>query len=141
MPSSPADTVVDPTDCIAVMTTVGSRAEAHAIARALVARGLVACAQISEIESVYRWNGALKHDREWRLLLKTVADRYDAVEEAIRAVHPYELPAIYALPVERAYGPYADWVRTESAGVDRSSDTTSAAPTGLPASPARDDPA
>ena len=135
------NTVVDPIDCIAVITTVGSRDEARAIARALVARGLVACAQISEIESLYRWNGALHEDREWRLLLKTVADRYDAVEQAIRAVHPYELPAIYALSVDRAYGPYADWVRSESAGVDRSDDTMPAAPTGVPGSPARDDPA
>ena len=130
-----------PIDCIAVITTVGSRDAAHAIARELVERGLVACAQISEIESLYRWNGSLQHDREWRLLLKTVADRYDAVEQAIRAVHPYELPAIYAVPVERAHGPYAEWVRSESAGVDRSDDATSAATAGVAASPAGNDPA
>jgi periplasmic divalent cation tolerance protein len=103
-------------DCVAVITTVGSRDQARAIARTLVERGLVACAQISEIESLYRWDGALQDEPEWRLLLKTVAARYDAVEAAIRALHPYALPAIYALPVERAFAPYAEWVRGGSAG-------------------------
>ena len=103
------------TDCIAVVTTVGSRDDARRIARTLVERGLVACAQIEEIESFYRWDDALQDDREWRLLLKTVAARYDDVEQAIRALHPYELPAIYALPVDRAFAPYAAWVRSGSA--------------------------
>lgn len=110
-------------DCIAVLTTVGSRDAARALARTLVERGLVACAQISEIESFYRWDGALQDDREWRLLLKTVEGRYAEVEAAIRALHAYELPAIYALPLAHAYAPYADWVRDESSGP-----TTSGAP-------------
>ena len=101
-------------DCIAVLTTVGSRDAARALARTLVERGLVACAQISEIESFYRWDGALQDEREWRLLLKTVEARYAEVEAAIRALHAYELPAIYALPLAHAYAPYADWVRDGS---------------------------
>ena len=104
-------------DCIAVITTVGSRDAARAMARTLVERGLVACAQISAIESFYRWDGGLQDDREWRLLLKTVESRYAEVEAAIRALHGYELPAIYALPLAHADAPYADWVRSESAGV------------------------
>ena len=105
------------TDCIAVITTIGSRDEARRIGRTLVERGLVACAQIEEIESFYRWDDALQDEREWRLLLKTVAARYDDVEQAIRALHPYELPAIYALPVDRAFAPYAAWVRSGSAAL------------------------
>jgi len=98
-------------DCIAVITTVASRDDARRIAKALVERRLVACAQISEIESLYHWDGALQDDREFRLLLKTVDTQYDAVEQAIRALHPYELPAIYALPIDRIDALYAQWVR------------------------------
>ena len=98
-------------DCIAVITTVASRDDARRIAKALVERRLVACAQISEIESLYHWDGALQDDREFRLLLKTVDTQYDAVEQAIRALHPYELPAIYALPIDRIDASYAQWVR------------------------------
>ena len=53
---------------------------------------------------------------EYRLLVKTTAARYDAVEAAIRALHPYELPAIYAVPTERAFAPYAAWVQEGSGG-------------------------
>jgi periplasmic divalent cation tolerance protein len=97
-------------DAIAVVTTVGQRADAERIGRALVERGLAACAQIEAIESFYVWGGALQHDAEFRLLLKTTRQRYDEVESALRELHPYELPAIHALAFERAYAPYAAWV-------------------------------
>jgi periplasmic divalent cation tolerance protein len=82
---------------IAVITTVGSVEDARKLATALVERRLAACAQISQIESVYRWKGAIQHEPEFRVLFKTTAARYQDVEEAIRALHPYELPAIHAL--------------------------------------------
>ena len=100
---------------VAVLTSTGSLDEAQRMARALVERRLVACAQISAIESVYRWDGALQNGPEFRLLLKTTAARYVEVEAAIRALHSYALPAIYAVPVDAAHAPYADWVGQEVA--------------------------
>jgi periplasmic divalent cation tolerance protein len=101
---------------IAVLTTVATAEDARRIARALVERRLVACAQISKIESVYLWDNQLQEEGEYRLMLKTVASRYSAVEEALRELHPYTLPAIYALALERVHGPYADWVGEYSGG-------------------------
>jgi periplasmic divalent cation tolerance protein len=97
-----------------VVTTVGSRDEADRLARALVERGLAACAQISAIESYYVWEGAVRHEPESRVLFKVAAGAYDAAEQAIRALHSYELPAIHAIPVERAHAPYAEWVGAHS---------------------------
>ena len=102
--------------CIAVVTTVGSRAEAQALARALVERGLAACAQISEIESVYRWDGALRQEPEWRVLFKTLDARYAAVEAALRELHPYELPAIHAYALAHVDAAYAAWIAQQSGG-------------------------
>lgn len=93
-----------------ITTTATTRDDARRIAHELVRRGLVACAQINEIESVYAWKGAVAQETEWRLVLKTLAERYPAVEAAIRELHSYELPAIYALPVTEASADYADWV-------------------------------
>ena len=93
-----------------VVTTVGTADAARALARAMVEQRLAACAQITAIESVYRWNGAIEHEPEWRVLFKTRAGGYAALEAAIRAAHPYALPAIHAVATEHAYGPYADWV-------------------------------
>jgi periplasmic divalent cation tolerance protein len=97
-----------------VVTTVGKREEARTIARTLVERGLAACAQISAIESYYAWQDAVEHDAEFRVLFKVAAGAYDAVEQAIRELHPYQLPAIHAIPVERAWAPYRAWVDEQS---------------------------
>ncbi len=95
---------------IAVYTTVASIEAARTIASTLVERHLVACAQISEIESFYCWKDAVQNDKEFRILLKTTDDRYSAVETAIRELHSYELPAIHAVAIDRVYEPYAAWV-------------------------------
>ncbi len=97
-----------------VVTTVGQRDEADRIGRALVERGLAACAQISAIDSYYAWKGAVEHDVEFRVVFKVAAGAYDEVEQAIRALHPYDLPAIHAIAIERAHAPYADWVVANS---------------------------
>lgn len=101
---------------IAVYTTVGNLEEARKVARALVERKLVACAQISAIESFYSWNGEVQNDHEFRVLLKTTDEKYKAVEAAIRALHSYELPAIHAVALEHVYEPYGAWVEKRSAG-------------------------
>jgi periplasmic divalent cation tolerance protein len=101
---------------IAILTTAGSLDEARTIARALIERKLAACAQISEIESFYRWNGAVQNDREFRILVKTTDAMYEAVERSIRQMHSYELPAIFSVPVDEAYVPYAQWIADNSTG-------------------------
>jgi periplasmic divalent cation tolerance protein len=104
---------------LAVFTTADSRGLAQRIASALVEQGLVACAQIEAIESLYIWSGSLQRQPEYRLLLKTTLESYDAVEALIRSMHSYELPAIYAVPVARASGPYEAWVKTAVANRPR----------------------
>jgi periplasmic divalent cation tolerance protein len=95
---------------VLVVTTLASEAEAKALAQALVERRLAACAQINPIHSVYRWQGAVQSDAEWRLLLKTSAARLPALMAELRALHPYELPAIHAVQTLAADAAYADWV-------------------------------
>ena len=95
---------------IAVYTTVATVDDARRLASALVERQLVACAQISAVESFYRWDGAVQNESEYRVLFKTLDAQYEAVEAAIRALHPYQLPAIWALPLERVYPPYGQWI-------------------------------
>jgi periplasmic divalent cation tolerance protein len=102
---------------IAVLTTTGSLEQAQTIAAALVERRLAACVQISSIESVYTWQGATQNDREYRLVAKTVAGNYAEVEAAIRELHSYDLPAIFAVDVSEAFEPYARWVEDNSSGV------------------------
>lgn len=97
-----------------VATTVATLEQARALAREMVEQRLAACAQISRIESYYRWGDGVEHDDEWRVLFKTRADGYAALQAAIRAVHPYDLPAIHAWATAQAWGPYAEWVQAST---------------------------
>ena len=86
------------------------------MARVLVERKLAACVQISEIQSFYAWNDAVQNEREYRVLFKTTSERYQSIEDAIRELHSYELPAIHAFAFENVYAPYAEWIESNSAG-------------------------
>ena len=98
-----------------VFTNVPDRAAAERIADMLVEKRLAACVNIlAPCRSVYRWRDAIQRDEEHPLFMKTTAERYPALEEALRAAHPYELPEIIAVPVERGLPAYLDWVAAES---------------------------
>ncbi|MDR0458548.1 MAG: divalent-cation tolerance protein CutA [Burkholderiaceae bacterium] len=98
-----------------VLTTVATREDAQCLARAMVEQRLAACAQISAIDSIYRWRGVVQHEPEWRLLLKTTAAARPALQTALRAAHPYELPAIAWLPMQAAED-FGAWVTAEVNG-------------------------
>ena len=102
---------------IAVLTTIDSEERARAMAESLVERKLAACVQISAIDSVYEWQGTIQNDREYRLMAKTLASRYADIEAAIRDLHTYDLPAIYAIELTEVFAPYADWVAENSTAV------------------------
>jgi periplasmic divalent cation tolerance protein len=98
-----------------VFTHLPDRAVAERIAGLLVEQKLAACVSVlSPCRSVYRWKGALQRDEEHPLLIKTTAERYPALEQALRAAHPYELPEIIAVSVERGLPAYLEWVAAET---------------------------
>lgn len=98
-----------------VLTNLPDRAVAERIAAMLIERQLAACVNIlAPCRSVYRWKGAVQHDEEHPVLMKTTAERYPALEQALREAHPYELPEIIAVPIERGLPAYLDWVAAET---------------------------
>ena len=99
-----------------VLTNLPDRAAAEKLAELLIAKRVAACVNIlAPCRSVYRWQGAVQHDEEHPVLIKTTREAYAALEAAIRARHPYELPEIVAVPIERGLPAYLDWVATETA--------------------------
>ena len=99
-----------------VMTNLPDRASAERLADALIEARVAACVNIlAPCQSVYRWKDAVQHDEEHPMLVKTTTERYPALEAAIRAGHPYELPEIVAVPIERGLPAYLDWVASETA--------------------------
>jgi periplasmic divalent cation tolerance protein len=98
-----------------VFTNLPDRASAERLADLLLEQRLAACVNIlAPCRSVYRWKGALQHDEEYPMLIKTSAERYGELERALRQGHPYELPEIIAVPIEQGLPAYLDWVAAET---------------------------
>ena len=98
-----------------VITNTPDRDVALKIARALIERKLAACVNIlPECTSIYRWQGKLETATEVPLMIKTRAAIYDDVEAAIKSLHPYELPEIVAVPIERGLPDFLEWINAET---------------------------
>ena len=94
-----------------VLTTCPNQESAQAIAATLVKRGLAACVNILPgVQSVYVWKGETVTEQEMLLLIKSRKDIYPAVEQAIVADHPYELPEVVAVPIEAGLPDYLSWI-------------------------------
>lgn len=99
------------TNRLIVFCTCPDRETALRLAETLVDRELAACANVVPgLTSVYRWQGRRETAEESLLLIKTRADAYPELEEAIRALHPYELPEIIAVPIEQGLAAYLAWI-------------------------------
>jgi len=98
-----------------VITSVPDEASAQALAQTLVTERLAACVNVlAPCGSVYRWQGRIETAQEVPLLIKTTTARYAALEAAIRARHPYELPEIIAVPIAHGLPDYLRWVAAET---------------------------
>jgi periplasmic divalent cation tolerance protein len=105
---------------IVVLTNLPDRAAAMRLADALVERRLAACVNVlAGCDSVYRWKGAVERATEVPVLVKSTADAWPALEQAIRELHPYELPEILRLPVAAGLEAYLGWVAAEVAAPAR----------------------
>ena len=103
------------TGYIQAITTAPTRDDAETIARALVDQRLAACVQmIGPIISTYHWDGKVDTNQEWQCMIKSRRDLFEKIVETIRAMHPYKVPEILALPVVAADQPYLEWIEAET---------------------------
>lgn len=87
-------------EAVVVLTTVDAGFDAEGLARTLVERGVASCVNlVPGITSVYRWEGQIKSDAEQQLIIKTTRERLEALEAAIRELHPYDVPEFVVIPV------------------------------------------
>jgi periplasmic divalent cation tolerance protein len=102
-------------DALIVLVNCPDDEVAERIARTLVESGLAACVnRLAPVQSIYRWQGAIERATETPLLVKTTRERYPEAEQAIRALHPHEVPEIIALTVEAGFAPYLRWIAGET---------------------------
>ncbi len=103
------------TGCVQVVVAVDTEEHAIDIARRIVDERLAACVQVGgPVTSTYRWQGAVETAREFLLVAKTRVDHLPELTERVRAMHPYEVPEVTAVPIVGGSGDYLDWIRSET---------------------------
>ena len=97
-----------------VLTTADTHELAEKLARALVEGGDAACVSIVPgIRSVYRWEGKVCDDGELLVLIKTKAERFEALRGTIRRLHTYQIPEILGIPIVCGDSDYLAWLRRQ----------------------------
>ena len=103
------------TDIQVVLCSFPDLPQARQIGTRLVEKQLAACVNlVPAVESIFRWQGEVSSDSEVLAVFKTSAERYPDLERELRRHHPYDVPEVVALPVERGSGPDLEWVCAET---------------------------
>jgi len=104
------------------LMTCPSLEVARSVARDLLERRLVACVNlVPQITSLYWWEGAIQEDSEVLLVAKSHADRIAEITQLLPQIHPYQVPELVVLPIEKGLPAYLQWV-AESVGLSQASE-------------------
>ncbi len=99
------------TEALLIRITCPSMDVAHKIADMAVERRLAACANIEgPVASTYLWKGVVEQAFEHVLWLKTVSACWTTLESLVNELHPYDVPAMVALPCAKVPGAFAEWL-------------------------------
>ena len=92
------------------MTTIGNAEDATVLISHILESKLAACIQTMDIGNHYTWKGEICHEKEVLILFKTSWELYERLELAIKELHPYEVPEIIAVDIEKGSGEYLNWI-------------------------------
>ncbi len=94
-----------------ILCTCPDQKSAETIAKQLVSQRLVACVNIMpSLTSIYQWQGEIETAQEHLLIIKSQQKQFTAIETAIKAIHPYQVPEIIAVAIEQGSAEYLNWI-------------------------------
>ena len=98
-------------DVILVLTNLPDQESAEKLAQILVQEKMAACVNVlAPCTSFYEWQGQLEKSQEIPLLIKSTQQKYSLLEDCILRHHPYELPEIISVPIDKGLPSYLNWV-------------------------------
>ena len=96
---------------LVVFSTFPSADKAAEVGRTLVSERLAACVSITAaVRSIYAWQGQIQDEAETLAIIKTTAERFEAMRARLVELHPYEVAEVIAMPVTAGHGPYLAWL-------------------------------
>ena len=96
---------------IIIFSTVPSLSEANKIAKALVGKKLVACANIvPKIRSIYRWKGKIYNETEVLMIMKSRKALFPKIKKELKKLHSYECPELISLNIDDGLKDYLRWI-------------------------------
>lgn len=96
---------------VTVTALFANQEEAMTIGRTVVEERLAACVNLGgTVQSIYHWKGEIEEATEVAASFKTTASLADTLIARIAELHSYDVPCIYAAPIDKLLASYADWV-------------------------------
>jgi len=93
-----------------ILSTYPNQKSVKKIANELVKSNLVACVNVTKINSIYRWQGKIENTSEYLAIFKTQQKNLKKLKLKIKENHPYKVPEIMELQVNSINEPYMKWL-------------------------------
>ncbi|WP_297521937.1 divalent-cation tolerance protein CutA [Thermococcus sp.] len=97
-------------EAILVYTTFPNWESAKKVVKELLERKLAVCANMREHEAMYWWDGEIRDEKEIGVILKTEVSKWKELRDTIRELHPYEIPVIARIDLDKLNREYSEWM-------------------------------
>lgn len=96
---------------VVVLVTAASETQAKQLARTLLEKKLIACANLVPVHSLFLWDGAVQEENEVLMIIKSTSAVFkEKLIEAVKAEHSYQVPEIIGLPIVLGSDDYLQWI-------------------------------
>jgi periplasmic divalent cation tolerance protein len=95
---------------VIIISTYPDKKSISKIAKEFVKNKTVACVNISQISSIYFWNGKIENSSEYLAIFKTITKNKKLLKQKIKETHPYDVPEIAEIDVSSINKSYLKWL-------------------------------
>ncbi|MDC1103637.1 divalent-cation tolerance protein CutA [Nitrosopumilus sp.] len=95
---------------VLIISTYPNKKSISKISNDLIKNKIIACVNISKIDSIYSWNGKIQNSLEYIAIFKTVTKNKTKLKKVIAETHPYDVPEIAEIDVTSINKSYLNWL-------------------------------
>ena len=95
---------------VIIVSTYPNKKSISKISNDLIKNKIIACVNISKIDSIYSWNGKIQNLPEYVAIFKTTSKNKTKLKKIIAETHPYDVPEIAQIDVASINKSYLNWL-------------------------------